>query len=119
KELYVMREFRKEGVSEMLVLAASLVEAFCVATGFEPTGEPLSSFPGTRLEGITAQHPFLSRTAIVTAADFVTMDSGTGAVHSAPGPGEEDYSLGRARGVRIAATGQDHGHGTGEAGNAD
>src|SRR5213082_1197731 len=42
KELYVMREFRKEGASEMLVLAASLVEAFCVATGFEPTGEPLS-----------------------------------------------------------------------------
>src|SRR5256886_837169 len=78
KELYVMREFRKEGASEMLVLAASLVEAFCAATGFEPTGEPVSSFPGTQLEGVTAQHPFLPRTAIVTAADFVTMDSGTG-----------------------------------------
>src|SRR5207248_3906991 len=42
KELYVAREFRKEGVSEILVLAASLVEAFCAATAFEPTGEPLS-----------------------------------------------------------------------------
>src|SRR5881275_152496 len=45
KELYVVREFRKEGVSEMLVLAASLVETFCTTTGFEPTGEPVSSFP--------------------------------------------------------------------------
>src|ERR1700704_862980 len=35
KELYVMREFRKEGASEILVLAASLVEGFCAATGFE------------------------------------------------------------------------------------
>src|ERR1700726_2046851 len=62
KELYVMREVRKDGASEMLVLAASLVEAFCAATGFEPTGEPISSFPGSQLEGVTAQHPFLPRT---------------------------------------------------------
>jgi isoleucyl-tRNA synthetase len=119
KELYVVREFRKDGVSEMLVLAASLVEAFCAATGFEPTGEPLSSFPGTQLEGVTAQHPFLPRTAIVTAADFVTMDSGTGAVHIAPGHGEEDYSLGRARGLQILSPVDDHGKFTAEAGLPD
>src|SRR3954453_18838992 len=71
KELYVTREFRKEGVSEMLVLAASLVEVFCAATGFEPTGEPASSFPGSQLDGGTAQHPFLQRTSAVVAADFV------------------------------------------------
>jgi len=119
KELYVMREFRKERVSEMLVLAASLVEAFCAATGFEPTGEPLSSFTGAQLEGITAQHPFLPRTAMVTAADFVTMDSGTGAVHIAPGHGEEDYSLGRARGLQILSPVDDHGKFTAEAGLPD
>ncbi|MFL6588829.1 MAG: isoleucine--tRNA ligase [Chthoniobacterales bacterium] len=115
KELYVMREFRKEGVSEMLVLAASLVEAFCAATGFEPTGEPISSFPGSQLEGVTAQHPFLQRTSTVVAADFVTMDSGTGAVHIAPGHGEEDYSLGRARGLQILSPVDDHGKFTDEA----
>ncbi|MFL6519350.1 MAG: isoleucine--tRNA ligase [Chthoniobacterales bacterium] len=119
KELYVMREFRKQGVSEVLVLAASLVEAFCAATGFEPTGEPLSSFPGAELEGVTAQHPFLPRTATVTAADFVTMDSGTGAVHIAPGHGEEDYSLGRARGLQILSPVDDHGKFTAEAGLPD
>jgi isoleucyl-tRNA synthetase len=119
KELYVMREFRKEGASETLVLAASLVEAFCAATGFEPTGESVSSFPGSQLEGVTAQHPFLPRTSAVVAADFVTMDSGTGAVHIAPGHGEEDYSLGRARGLQILSPVDDHGRFTDEAGLPD
>ncbi|MEY2504577.1 MAG: isoleucyl-tRNA synthetase [Verrucomicrobiota bacterium] len=136
KELYVMREFTKvggafvprqndaEGIgaqrplphSEVLVLAASLVEQFCAATGWSPIGEPISSFPGSQLEGATAQHPFLPRTAAVVAADFVTMDSGTGAVHIAPGHGEEDYSLGRARGLQILSPVDDHGKFTDEAG---
>jgi isoleucyl-tRNA synthetase len=116
KELYVMREFRKEGASEMLVLAASLVEAFCTATGFEPTGESVSSFPGSQLEGVTAQHPFLPRTSAIFAADFVTMDTGTGAVHIAPGHGEDDYSLGRKHGLQILSPVDDHGRYTDEAG---
>ncbi len=116
KELYVVREFRKAGVSETLVLAASLVEGFCAATGFEPTGEPISSFPGGKLEGVTAQHPFLPRNAIIVAADFVTMDSGTGCVHIAPGHGEEDYTLGRGKGLQILSPVDDHGRFTEEAG---
>src|SRR6266702_451385 len=63
KELYVIQEFRRAGVSETLLLAARLVDAFCAATKFEPTGEPLQSFPGRKLDKITAQHPFLPRTA--------------------------------------------------------
>ncbi|MDP9004783.1 MAG: isoleucine--tRNA ligase [Verrucomicrobiota bacterium] len=116
KELYVAREFRKDGASETLVLAASLVEAFCAATGFEPTGEPISSFPGSQLEGQTAQHPFLSRTSSILTADFVTMDTGTGAVHIAPGHGEDDYSLGRKHGLQILSPVDDHGRYTDEAG---
>jgi isoleucyl-tRNA synthetase len=115
-ELYVTREFRKEGVAETLVLAASLVEAFCAATGFEPTGEPTGSFPGSQLDQQTAQHPFLPRTSIIVAADFVTMDTGTGAVHIAPGHGEEDYSLGRKHGLQILSPVDDHGRYTDEAG---
>src|ERR1700731_4887050 len=115
-ELYVAREFRKDAVSETLVLAATLVEAFCAATGFEPTGEPISSFPGSKLEGLTAQHPFLPRTSAIFAADFVTMDTGTGAVHIAPGHGEDDYSLGRKHGLQILSPVDDHGRYTEEAG---
>jgi isoleucyl-tRNA synthetase len=116
KELYVEQEFRKAGVSETLVLAATLVEAFCPATGFEPTGEPISSFPGSKLEGLTAQHPFLPRTSSILTADFVTMDTGTGLVHIAPGHGEDDYSLGRKHGLQILSPVDDHGRYTDEAG---
>jgi isoleucyl-tRNA synthetase len=116
KELYVAREFRKAGVSEMLVLAASLVEAFCVATGFEPAAEPISLFPGSKLEGLAVQHPFLPRRSSIFTADFVTMDTGTGCVHIAPGHGEDDYSLGRKHGLQILSPVDDHGRYTDEAG---
>src|SRR5450432_674417 len=115
KELYVVQEFRRDGVSETLVLADKLVPQFCAATKFEPTGEPMESFPGRKLEGVGAQHPFLPRTSIVLTADFVTMDTGTGAVHIAPGHGEDDYSLGKANDLPILSPVDDHGRYTDEA----
>ncbi|MEP6698776.1 MAG: isoleucine--tRNA ligase [Verrucomicrobiota bacterium] len=115
-ELYVAREFAKAGVAETLVLAAKMVATFCAVTGFEPTGEPIRSFPGSELEGLTAQHPFLPRTSALLTADFVTMDTGTGCVHIAPGHGEDDYSLGRKQGLQILSPVDDHGRFTEEAG---
>src|SRR2546429_5125204 len=50
KEIYVVQEFRRDGISDTLLLADRLVDAFCVATKFEPTGEPLQSFPGSKLD---------------------------------------------------------------------
>jgi len=109
KEIYVVQEFRHEGVSETLLLADKLVPQFCQATHFEPTGEPFEAFPGNKIEGIGAQHPFLPRTSIVLTADFVTMDTGTGCVHIAPGHGEDDYSLGKVNGLPILSPVDDHG----------
>src|SRR5450755_887782 len=74
KENYVVREFAKNGATETLVLAASLVEKFSAATGWNPVGEPTQTFPGAKLEGIGAQHPFLPRSAIVLTGNFVTME---------------------------------------------
>ncbi len=121
KELYVVQEFQNVGGAsaprtETLVLADKLVPQFCAATKLEPTGEPLQSFPGSKIEGVGAQHPFLPRTAIVLTADFVTMDTGTGAVHVAPGHGEDDYSLGKANGMPILSPVDDHGRYTEEVG---
>jgi isoleucyl-tRNA synthetase len=116
KELYAVREFTREGVAETFVIAASLVEKFCAATKFEPVGEPIETFPGAKLEGSTAQHPFLPRTAIVLTADFVTMETGTGCVHIAPGHGEDDYSLGKKNGLPILSPVDDRGRFTDEAG---
>src|SRR5437773_5897853 len=123
KEIYVVQEFTKlkmGGTSasrtETLVLANKLVPQFCAATGFEPTGEPMQSFPGYKLEGIGAQHPFLPRTVMVLLAEFVTMDTGTGAVHIAPGHGEDDYLLGSKNSFPILSPVDDHGRYTNEVG---
>jgi isoleucyl-tRNA synthetase len=78
-----------------------------------PEGTPLY---GKQMSGLEAQHPFLDRKSIVLTADFVTMDSGTGAVHIAPGHGEDDYWLGRANDLGILSPVDDHGRFTEEAG---
>src|SRR6266567_1475458 len=83
KEIYVVQEFQRDGISETLVLADRLVDAFCAATRFDPVGEPLQSFPGSAIDKIMARHPFLDRDSIVLPADFITMDTGTGLVHIA------------------------------------
>jgi isoleucyl-tRNA synthetase len=116
KESYVVQEFSRDGISETLLLAGKLVPQFCASTKFEPVGEPLQSFPGSKIEGIGAQHPFLPRTSIVLTADFVTMDTGTGCVHVAPGHGVDDYSLGSKNGLPILSPVDDHGRYTEEVG---
>ncbi|HET9857852.1 MAG TPA: isoleucine--tRNA ligase, partial [Chthoniobacterales bacterium] len=115
KELYVVQEFSRDGTSETLLLADKRVPQFCAATKFEPTGEPLESFPGAKIDKIKARHPFLDREAIVLTADFVTMDTGTGAVHIAPGHGEDDYWLGKQNNLPILSPVDDHGRLTDEA----
>src|SRR5205809_2490263 len=79
-ELYVVQEFSRDGISENLLLTDKLVPQFCANTKFELTGEPLETFPGAKIDKIKVLHPFLDRQSIVLAADFVTMDTGTGAV---------------------------------------
>src|SRR5436189_2574379 len=116
KEIYVVQEFQRDGISETLVLADRLVDAFCAATRFDPVGEPLQSFPGSAIDKIMARHPFLDRDSIVLPADFITMDTGTGLVHIAPGHGEDDYWLGKQNGLSILSPVDDHGRFTEEAG---
>jgi len=133
KERYVAQKFSDGKNTETLVLAEKLLPQFSAATGFSPveiadsgskrlapdrpgSATAATAFPGSKLEGIGAQHPFLPRTAIVLTADFVTMDSGTGAVHIAPGHGEDDYSLGKTNGLPILSPVDDLGRFTEEVG---
>src|SRR2546430_15547791 len=115
-ETYVVQKFSRDGTSETLLLARKLVSQFSANTNFQLVGEPLAAFAGAKLEKLKARHPFLDRDAIVLTADFVTMDNGTGAVHVAPGHGEDDYNLGRAQGLAILSPVDDHGRLTDEAG---
>jgi len=116
KENYVVQEFSRDGTSETLVLAEKLLPRFSAATGLQPVGKPLASFSGANLEGVKARHPFLDRDVPVFTAGFVTMDSGTGAVHIAPGHGADDYVLGMEHKLPILSPVDDHGRFTDEAG---
>ncbi|MCI1986012.1 MAG: isoleucine--tRNA ligase [Lactobacillus sp.] len=61
----------------------------------------LKTFPGTALDKMTAQHPLYDRTSLLMNADHVTLDAGTGLVHTAPGHGEDDYKVGVKYGLPI------------------
>ena len=56
--------------------------------------KPLAHFPGLKLERLNFQHPFLDRKVLGVLADYVTMDTGTGVVHTAPSHGAEDFMTG-------------------------
>ena len=53
--------------------------------------ETLASWKGSELEFVKTAHPFSDRDSVVVLADYVTMDSGTGCVHTAPGFGADDF----------------------------
>jgi isoleucyl-tRNA synthetase len=57
-------------------------------------GQVVARFPGRELEGLKFQHPFLAREILGVVADYVTMDTGTGVVHTAPSHGAEDFATG-------------------------
>ncbi len=79
-------------------VAETLVHSFVEKCGMEHTtiGRKIS---GNEMVGWVAQHPFISRESPVLAAEYVTMDAGTGCVHTAPGHGLDDYLTGRANGL--------------------
>ncbi len=75
---------------ELYILAEALCKKVMEAGGIEAY-ETVASFPGQELEYMVAQHPFLPKTSQLCCAEYVTMDSGTGCVHTAPGFGADDY----------------------------
>ena len=75
---------------EYYVLAAELVENTMKAAAITEY-ETVAKFKGSELEGILCKHPFLDRDSIVILGDHVTLEAGTGCVHTAPGHGAEDF----------------------------
>jgi isoleucyl-tRNA synthetase len=68
-----------------------------------PLGTPFARFPGRVLEGIRFRHPLYARDSVGVLASYVTLDQGTGAVHTAPGHGSDDFSTGIQYGLEIYA----------------
>lgn len=86
-----------------MVVAKDLMETFMAAAGIENTNI-LKEFKGAELEMITCQHPLLDRTSLVILGDHVTLDAGTGCVHTAPGHGVDDFEAGMKYGLEVLST---------------
>ena len=82
----------------LFVLAADLQEA-CLAR-FGLAGTTIAAAKGAALEGLAFRHPFYDRLAPVYLGEYVTLDTGTGIVHSAPAYGVEDFESCRRYGMR-------------------
>ena len=85
---------------DVYVVAADLLDATtakCKWTG----AQVLARFHGNKLEGTTFQHPFMERISVGILGDHVTLEQGTGAVHTAPGHGQDDYVVGMQYGLEV------------------
>jgi len=78
---------------EVYVAAKRLIPVICEELGY-PNPKILVTFKGKEMEGMKARHPFIDRESVFVLADYVTLDQGTGCVHTAPGHGQEDYLTG-------------------------
>uniref|UniRef100_A0A7C3PE34 Isoleucine--tRNA ligase n=1 Tax=Oscillatoriales cyanobacterium SpSt-418 TaxID=2282169 RepID=A0A7C3PE34_9CYAN len=103
------------GRFKYLIVAKDLVEQLSEVLGTTLTVQ--ASVMGKMLEYTTYRHPLYDRQSpIVIGGDYVTTDSGTGLVHTAPGHGQEDYIVGQRYGLPILAPVDDNGDFTPEAG---
>ncbi len=85
-----------------VIIAEPLEAAVSAATG-RTLGTPVARMKGTDLEHIRFQHPLYARDSVGVLADYVTLEAGTGAVHTAPGHGSDDYITGVKYGLEIYA----------------
>jgi isoleucyl-tRNA synthetase len=85
-----------------VIVAKDLAAAVSAKTG-RAFGEPLAEFDGTVMERLAFRHPFYDRDSLAVLGDYVTLEAGTGAVHTAPGHGADDYKTGVKYGLEILA----------------
>lgn len=101
---YALVQAERDGQALLLILAQDLVAANLERYKLE--GQVIATTTGAKLEGIRFKHPlhaqdaFYDRTSPVYLADYVTTDSGTGVVHSAPAYGLEDFISCKAHGMK-------------------
>lgn len=105
-----------EGETRKFVVAAGRLEAIAPKFGWDKY-EVLATYKGRELDRITAYHPWDEDVEeLVMNGDHVTLDSGTGLVHTAPGFGEDDFNVGKEYGLEVAVTVDEKGYMTKNAG---
>ncbi|MGB6827198.1 MAG: isoleucine--tRNA ligase [Terracidiphilus sp.] len=98
--------------ADVYIVAASLVESVKSACKQLKDAVEVARFKGSVLENVHFQHPFLDRSVLGVLATYVTADTGTGAVHTAPAHGADDFYTGQKYGLdptcRVDASGHIH-----------
>ncbi len=102
---YVAVETPKHGV---LVMAEGLLYICMDNFGIQDF-KVLATFSGQKLENLQARHPFYDRPSLIVLAPYVTLEAGTGCVHTAPGHGREDYETGLEYGLEAYSPVDDEG----------
>lgn len=97
------------------IIATKLVEQVMNTAGISDY-KIIAGFKGDELEGVVCRYPFLERDSLVILGDHVTLEAGTGCVHTAPGHGAEDFEVCTHYNIEIIAPIDDKGHLTKEAG---
>jgi isoleucyl-tRNA synthetase len=85
-----------------VIVAEALAGRVSAAVG-RPFGEPVARFKGVELERIRFRHPLYARPSLGVLGEYVTLEAGTGAVHTAPGHGADDFNTGVRYGLEIYA----------------
>jgi len=103
-----------EAGGRKFVVAEGLLESVTKEIGWE-SADVVSRFKGAELEYVTCAHPFYDRESLVMLGEHVTLEAGTGCVHTAPGHGEDDFAVGQKYGIGVLSPIDDQGHFTSEA----
>jgi len=85
-----------------VIVAEKLAGSVAERTG-ATFGEPVARMKGRALEGLRFRHPLYERDSLAVLGDYVTLDAGTGAVHTAPGHGSDDFATGVKYGLEVYA----------------
>jgi isoleucyl-tRNA synthetase len=112
---YEVAQFEGNGRREILIVVKELVDELAAKSGMRRTSV-LKTLTGRQLEHLEARHPFLDRVSKLILAQFVTTETGTGAVHIAPGHGADDYVAGQQYGLGVLSPVDDDGNFTAEVG---
>src|SRR5262245_11185836 len=88
------------GTTDVYLIAKGLRDQSAARFGLE-LGEPLAEAKGVELEGLRFRHPWIDRDSPVVLGDYVTLEAGTGVVHTASGHGWDDYLTGVKYGLEI------------------
>ena len=91
-----------------LIVATALIESVVAECKIE-SYETVATYLGAQLEKLHARHPFIDRPSPILLADYVTTESGTGCVHTAPGHGLDDYITGINNGLEVYCPLDDNG----------